>query len=98
MQVAYVKPIAVSNYLTGLLFVLLNLFDAWLTGQLIAHGGGEANPVVGAYGTDLLIKGLLALTITTVLILMGKAKLLKLLNIGMFLVVLWTGGWLLTYL
>lgn len=92
------KPIALTTYMSGLLFVALNLTDAWLTRQLIAHGGGEANPIVSAYGPDLAIKGLLALAIVAVLVRLGRARLLKALNIAMFLVVLWTGGWLLTYL
>jgi len=85
-------------YLSGLLFVALNLTDAWLTRQLISHGGGEANPIVSAYGTDLVIKGLLALAVALVLVRLGKGRLLKVLNVCMVAVVLWTGGWLLTYL
>lgn len=85
--------------LLAIAFVGLNLADAWLTEQLIAAGGGEANRLVRAYGSNmLLIKGFLALAIALLLVRFGKAKLLFALNLCMVAVVLWTWGWLLTYL
>jgi len=84
--------------INGSAFISLNLADAWLTKVLIASGGGEANPLVSTYGADILIKGLLASAIVIVLIGLGKARLLPVLNICMVAVVLWTGGWLLSYL
>ena len=80
-----------------LLFVGLNLADAWLTKELIAAGGGEANPIVSAYGGNMLIKGFLALAIALLLVRFGKTRLVWMLTMCMVLVVLWTGGWLLTY-
>ncbi|GAI16515.1 unnamed protein product, partial [marine sediment metagenome] len=82
----------------GLLFIGLNLADASLTGELIALGCGEANSIVSAYGNSLIIKGLLSFAAVTVVVAIGKAKLLKLLNVCMLVVVIWNGGWLLTYL
>ena len=82
----------------SLIFVGLNLADAWVTKELLAHGGSEANPIVSAYGSNALIKGFLALAIVLILVRLDKAKLLKVLNIGMVTVVLWTGGWVVTYL
>lgn len=80
-------------------FVGLNLADAWLTTELLAAGGGEVNPLVSAYGSNLLvIKGFLALAIAFLLVRFGKSKLLWVLNLCMVAVVLWTWGWLLTYL
>jgi len=79
------------------LFVGLNLADAWLTKELIAAGGGEANPIVSAYGSNILIKGFLALAIALLLVRFGKTRLVWLLTICMVVVVLWTGSWLLTY-
>jgi len=87
-----------SAYVSGLLFIFLNLADAWVTKQLLAHGGGEANVIVSAYGSDMLIKGFLSLAIVLVLVRLGKVKLLWVLNVCMVAVVLWTGGWVLTYL
>ena len=80
-----------------LAFVGLNIADAWVTKQLLAHGGGEANPLA-VYGSDMLFKGLAALAVGLVLLRFGKLRLLKVLNICMVAVVLWSGGWLLTYL
>jgi len=87
-----------SDGINGLMFVGLNLADAWVTKQLLAHGGGEANVIASAYGSDMLIKGFLALAIVLVLVRLDKAKLLWALNVCMVAVVLWTGGWVLSYL
>jgi len=84
--------------MNGLLFIGLNLADAWFTGELIALGDGEANSIVSAYANSLIIKGLLSLAAVTILVATGKAKLLGLLNVCMLLVVIWNGGWLLTHL
>ncbi len=85
--------------LLAILFVGLNVADAWLTEQLLTAGGGEANPLVSAYGSKMLIiKGFLALAIALLLVRFGKSKLLFALNLCMVVVVLWTWGWLLTYL
>ena len=96
--VAVKRQIPIAEHLQGLLFIFLNIADAWLTEQLIVNGGAEANPIVDGYGASLAVKALLAVFIVAVLGVTGKAKTLQLLNIGMLLVVLWTGGWLLTYL
>ena len=96
--VAVKRQIQLTEHLQGLLFIFLNVADAWLTKQLIANGGAEANPIVDGYGASLTIKALLAVIIVAILGVTGKVRYLRLLNIGMLLVVLWTGGWLLTYL
>lgn len=90
--------LTVTEAKNGAVFIGLNLADAWVTKQLLAHGGGEANVIAGAYGSSLLVKGLLALAVVLILIRLGKARLLKLLNLCMVAVVLWTGGWVLSYL
>lgn len=80
--------------ISGLLFVGLNIVDAWLTKQLLAMGGHELNPIVATYGMNMLIKGLAALAIVLLLIKFGKEKLLWVLNFCMLAVVLWNGAWL----
>jgi len=87
-----------SDSANGLLFIGLNLADAWVTKQLLAHGGGEANAIASLYGSNALIKGFLALAVVLILVRFGKANLLKVLNVCMAAVVLWTGGWALSYL
>ena len=92
------QSISLSAAINSLVFVGLNLADAWLTKELVAHGGGEANPVVSLYDGNMLIKGFLAVAIVLILFRLGKAKWLEVLNVAMVAVVLWTGSWLLTYL
>ena len=92
------QSINLSAAINSLVFVGLNLADAWLTKQLLAYGGGEANAIVSLYGGSMLIKGFLAVAIVLILVRLGKAKLLKVLNVCMMAVVLWTSIWMLTYL
>ncbi len=92
------QSISLSAAINSLVFIGLNLADAWVTKQLLAHGGSEANVLVSLYGSNMLIKGFLALAIVVVLVRLGKAKLLWVLNVCMVVVVLWTGGWVLSYL
>lgn len=73
------------------MFVGLNIADAWLTTQLLAHGGAEACWWSSHYNSNIIIKGVLALLIAIVLTRLGKARLLKWLNIAMLIVVLSNG-------
>lgn len=82
------------NWIGCGLFVSLNIADAWLTKQLIAIGGREGNPIVVAYGGNMLIKAFLALAVVLLLIRFGKSKLVWALNICMLVVVFWNGAWL----
>jgi len=76
-------------------FVSLNIVDAWLTNRLIAMGGREGNPMVIAYGDNMLVKAFLALSVMLLLVRFGKSKLVWVLNICMLAVVFWNGTWLL---
>jgi hypothetical protein len=79
-------------------FICLNIADAWLTTQLLAHEGTEAFWWSSHFNGNMIIKGVLALLIAVVLIRLGKAKLLKWLNIAMLFVVLSNGLCFLGYL
>ena len=79
----------------GLLFVGLNIADAWLTTELLAIGGAEANwwdmffsASVFSTTNLMVLKVLLATAVVLVLIRLGKGKLLWLLNVGISVVVL----------
>ncbi len=72
--------------IAGAGFVGLNVLDGWLTKELLEMGGREANPVVAAYGSSMLVKGLLASGTVLLLIRLGKPGVLRLLNIGMLAV------------
>ena len=80
-----------ASICSSLAFSALNILDAWLTRQLIAMGGREANPIVVPYGDNMLIKGLLALVIVLLLVRFARTNLLWILNVCMLAIVLWNG-------
>ena len=89
MRVASISRISPTIGINGSVFVGLNIADAWLTKQLLAIGWWEINPIVNTYGSNIIIKGLLALAIALALVRFGKTKLLWALNAFMSAVVLW---------
>jgi len=73
-------------------FVGLNIIDAGLTRTALVLGASELNPIAATgFGSSMLLKGLVSLTVVVALLLFKRGKLLKPLNLGMFLVVLWNG-------
>jgi hypothetical protein len=94
---AITRPTPV-NLVAVAVFVCLNIVDAWLTSILLARGGTEAFWWASHYNSNVFIKGVLALLVAFVLGRMGKARLLKWLNIGMTFVVLSNGLCYLGYL
>jgi hypothetical protein len=91
------RPVSVP-LISPLIFIFLNILDAWLTMQLLAHGGVEAVWWSSHFNSNMLIKGALALLIAVGLICSGKAKILRWLIIGMVFVVLSNGLCYLGYL
>jgi hypothetical protein len=85
-----------------LIFIVLNMADAWLTQQLLAHDGTEAFWWSSQYNSNIVIKGLLALAVSLIFTRLGKAHLLKWLVVGMAFVVIlnaicylgYLGSWL----
>jgi hypothetical protein len=71
-----------------LIFIALNAADAWLTQQLLSHDGTEAFWWSSQYNSNIIAKGLLAPAVALLFTRLGKAHLLKWLNIGMAFVVL----------
>ncbi len=80
-----------NTAVTAAVFVCLNMADAWLTTQLLARDGIEAFWWSSHYNSNMIIKGILALLVAIVLTRLGKARLLKWLNIAMLFVVLSNG-------
>ena len=81
-----------KGILLGIVFVALNILDAKLTGTALVLGASELNPIAATgFGSSMLIKGLLSLAIAIALVLFKRGRLLKPLNLGMLLVVLWNG-------
>ncbi|MGB2798493.1 MAG: DUF5658 family protein [Dehalococcoidia bacterium] len=72
-------------------FVGLNILDAYMTGVSLALGSSELNPIATAFGSNILIKALIASAIGIAFVLFKRGKLLKPLVLGMSLIVLWNG-------
>jgi hypothetical protein len=98
LRVAAITRSVSPAALMSALFVGLNVADAWLTTQLLAHDGIESFWWSASYNSNIFVKGLLALLVAVVIIRTGKAKLLKWLNIAMLFVVLSNGLCFLGYL
>jgi hypothetical protein len=78
--------------LFAIVFVGLNILDAGLTRSALALGSSEPNPVAAmGFGSSMLLKGLISSAIAMALLLFKRGRLLKTLDLGMFLIVLWNG-------
>jgi hypothetical protein len=71
------------------LFVGLNVLDAFLTKTAISVGAVEFNPVMAALGSNVLIKGGIAVVLAFILYYFHQQRALWLLNIVFFGIVLW---------
>jgi len=72
----------------SLIFIGLNVADAYLTKTALALGAAELNPI-GVLWTNMVIKGLVALAIVIGLYFWGKEKLLLPLCLVMFGICCW---------
>lgn len=81
----------ITAIISPMVFISLNVIDAWLTTQALAHGGVEIVWWFSPFNANMLVKGFLAFLVAIVLIRLGKARLLKWLNIAMLFVVLSNG-------
>jgi len=76
----------------GIAFVGLNILDARLTGTALVLGASELNAIAATgFGSSMLLKGLISFAIVVALVLLKRGRLLKPLDIGMLVVVLWNG-------
>jgi len=76
--------------LLGILFIVLNILDAQLTGIALALGSSELNPIAATgFGSSMLLKGLIASAIVTAVVLFKRGGLLKPLSLGMLLICAW---------
>jgi hypothetical protein len=71
------------------LFVTLNVVDAFLTKTAISSGAVEFNPVMAAVGSNVFIKGGLALALAFLLYYFRQHRALWILNGLLLCVVLW---------
>ena len=86
------KTILNRTILLCVVFIGLNILDAWLTRVALGLGSHELNPFLGVrFGSSLLVKGLIAVGIVMALVLFKRDRLLKLLNVGMVVICAWNG-------
>jgi hypothetical protein len=87
---AAAETVLKRTILLCVVFIALNILDAWLTATALGAGSHELNPFLGArFGSSMLVKGLIAAGIVAALVLFKRDRLLKLLNFGMVLVCAW---------
>ena len=72
-----------------ILFVGLNIADAWLTKATLSLGAIELNPITAGWGSNVIAKGIVAIIVILALYWFYKEKLLRPLNFVLFGVVLW---------
>ena len=105
MRLPLREPLGLTAAISGLLFIGINVADAWLTTELLVRGGAEANwwrmlfdASVFSATNFMVIKALLATAVVLVLIRLGKGRLLWLLNVGISIVVLLNLACFMSYL
>jgi len=75
--------------LSGIIFIGLNLCDAYLTKIAFGIGAAKLNPLVTTWGSSLIAKGLAAAAIVLLLYAFNKERPLWIANILLLGVVLW---------
>jgi len=78
--------------------MVLNVLDAQLTGIALALGSTGLNLIAAGFGSSMLLKGLISAAIVLSLVLSKQGRLSKPLGLGMFLIVLWNGFALWTWM
>lgn len=87
---AVAEPILNRTILLCVVFIGLNILDAWLTGLALRAGNYELNPFLGMrFGSNMLVKGLISAGIVVALVLFKRDRLLKPLSLGMSLICTW---------
>ena len=90
LEQAVVEPNPRIYILLGILFIVLNILDAQLTGVAVALGSSELNPIgATGFGSSMLLKGLIASAIVIAMVLLKRGTLLKPLTIGMLVICVW---------
>jgi hypothetical protein len=92
LERAVVEPNPRLGILLGILFIVLNMLDAQLTGVAVALGSSKLNPIAATgFGSSMLLKGLIASVIVIAMVLLKRGTLLKPLTIGMLVICVWNG-------
>jgi len=89
---AVAETVLSRTILLCVVFIGLNILDAWLTGIALGAGSYELNPFLGMrFGSNMLIKGLISAAIVAALVLFKRGRLLKPLSLGMSIICAWNG-------
>jgi hypothetical protein len=78
--------------MAAVIFITLNIIDAYLTKTALAMGALEANPLMIWAGSSMITKGLMAIALVFILYRFGKERTLWPLNFMMFGLVLWNSA------
>ena len=84
-----IKGLSVSVAMAEVVFMALNILDAWLTNVGLSWGATEANPLMGDDGASIPLKLLLAAGILVICRIFNSTRLLGLVNFLVFAVVVW---------
>jgi len=79
----------------AVVFVALNITDAYLTRMSLMAGAIEINPLMTSVGSSMISKGLIGVAVALALYFFGKERMLWLLNTALFGILLWNSA---TYL
>ena len=92
LRATFAEADLIKVILLCVVFIGLNILDAWLTGHALELGGYELNFLLDIrFGSSILLKGLFSFLIVIILVLLGRGGLLKLLSIVMALICVWNG-------
>lgn len=75
--------------MAALIFIGLNVIDAWLTRIDLALGAFELSPLAPPFAANLMARGLVAVVIILILFLIKKASLVWWANLLMLIPVSW---------
>jgi hypothetical protein len=78
--------------MAAIMFITLNLFDAYLTKVTLTMGAVEVNPLMTSIGGNILVKGLVAAALVLILYWFQKERVLWSLNFMFFGVILWNSA------
>ena len=76
----------------SVIFVVLNVTDAYLTKVGLMAGAMEINPLMTSIGSNMLFKGLIGAAVVCALYFFGKEKILWPLNLGLLGIVVWNSA------
>ncbi len=90
LRLAVAQPNLRIGILLGILFIVLNILDAQLTGVALALGSRELNPIAATgFGSSMLLKGLGSFAIVVAIVLLKRGRLLKPLSLVMLVICAW---------